>query len=347
MQSFVGRRVFEPVPANVVQAIGVVDRGRGREEFLRFRAPGRLEELARRARTESVIGSSAIEGIVVPRRRAETVLDGSVAPVSDDELELAGYQRALDDTYQHPLSALTVPRILGWNRAVLQATKPDAAGHLKRFENSVVDKFPDGNEVARFETVSVARTPTVLRELVERYEEGRSNGLDHPLFLIAAVVLDFLVIHPFEDGNGRVARLLTNALLEREGYGVGRYRSIEALVADRDDEYLAALQASTLGWHDEAHLIWPWTGFLLDILAEAYGGLEIMSVQQTSVDRLRRVGAWLDLEAPVSFSMAEARRALPGVAPAVIREVLNTRRREGAMSLTGHGRGAKWNQLHS
>ncbi|MEZ5383816.1 MAG: Fic family protein [Microthrixaceae bacterium] len=345
MRSFLDRRVFGAVPASLVRALADVDAGRGREEFLRARAPGRLDELARRARTESVIGSSAIEGIVVPRGRAETVLGGAGAPRTDDELELAGYQRALDDVYQSPVTVLTVPRLLGWHRAVLQGTRPDIAGHLKRFDNKVVDTRPDGSIVERFPPVSAAATPTMLRELVERYEDSRQNGLDHPLFLVAAVVLDFLVIHPFEDGNGRVARLLTNALAEREGYSVGRYRSIEALVAGREAEYLDALAASTRGWHRNEHTIWPWTEFLVSIFAQAYVELEETSKKRTPEQRRTEVEGWLDSRAPAEFTMSEARHALPGIPPEAIREVLNQRRIAGSIALTGHGRGARWLQL--
>ena len=345
MRSFLGRRVFGSVPASLVRALADVDAGRGREEFLRARAPERLAELARRARTESIIGSSAIEGIVVPRGRAETVLDGAAAPRTDDELALAGYQRALDDVYQHPVTTLTLPRLFGWHRAVLLGTRPDIAGQLKRFDNKVVDQGPDGTLVERFPTVSAADTPTMLRELVERYEESRRNGLDHPLFLVAAVVLDFLVIHPFADGNGRVARLLTNALAEREGYSVGRYRSIEALVAGREADYLDALAASTRGWHDDQHTVWPWTEFLVSIFVQAYAELEESSKKLDPKQRRAEVAGWLDDRAPVEFSMAEAQRALPGIRPEVIREVLNQRRKTGSVVLLGRGRGARWKQL--
>ncbi|MEZ5374563.1 MAG: Fic family protein [Microthrixaceae bacterium] len=154
-------------------------------------------------------------------------------------------------------------------------------------------------------------------------------------------MLDFLVIHPFEDGNGRVARIMTTALLERDDYQVGRYVPIEALIAERGDEYKAALGASTANWHDSTHDVWPWTSFFVDMLAMAYDTFT-ETVRRGLMDPTELVHDWLRAKAPPGFSMAEARRALPALSPHAITTALNAARDSGELRLTGHGRGARW-----
>jgi len=164
--------------------------------------------------------------------------------------------------------------------------------------------------------VPAARTPEVTADLLHRYSEALEARRHHPVLLTGLLVLDLLTIHPFEDGNGRVVRALTNALLDDAGYGVGRYVSIEQLIAESADGYYASLLASTEGWHERTHDPWPWLGYFVGVLARGYSRFEQRAASNrtsgTKQDRVR--GYVLEHAAPV-FRIANVRAALPGCAP--------------------------------
>ncbi|HEY9556882.1 MAG TPA: Fic family protein, partial [Acidimicrobiales bacterium] len=174
--------------------------------------------------------------------------------------------------------------------------------------------------------------------------DALASGNHHPLIVVSACILDLLCIHPFDDGNGRVARLLTAWLLITSGYGVGRYVSIEQLVYESRSEYYRSLSASTDGWFDNGqHSIWPWTTFLLERLATAYERFEarILEVSGSGSKQERARRHILD-HAASTFTIADLRRALPGTSDATIRVVLTELRDSGHIEREGSGRGAVW-----
>lgn len=133
-----------------------------------------------------------------------------------------------------------------------------------------MDRHPDGTSSVRFTPVAHQETPFHLSELVDRYGAAQLAGHHHPALLAGLFALDFLTIHPFVDGNGRVSRLLSTHLLAEVGYGIGRYVSLEGLVYGRRDAYYDALGASTAGWQDGTHDPWPWLRFFVEVVADAY-----------------------------------------------------------------------------
>lgn len=341
MRSFSIPSTFDPVPASVVRLLADVDRGQGREELYRNQSPRRLTELSTVSRVASAMTSSAIEGIVVPKRRAHAVLTDRQPAETDNEFELAGYQLALDDVYDAPIERLTVPDLLRWHRLLKQRVEPDSAGRLKSHENAVYDVRPDGSRSRRFQTVSVEGTPHHLAELCERYEMSRRADIHHPLVLVAAVTLDLLTIHPFDDSNGRVSRILTNALAVHSGYQVVRYQSIEELVAQHRDEYLDSLAASTTDWHESRHTIWPWASFLAARFADAYRSLDqrlnTPSLAE-SRDAVRlRIGAYVG-----EFTISDLRKDVPFATDNLLREELRTAVERGQIEMIGAGRGSRY-----
>jgi Fic family protein len=174
----------------------------------------------------------------------------------------------------------------------------------------------------------------------------QQDGL-HPLIVTAAFALDLLCIHPFGDGNGRVARLVTSFLISRTGYGVGRYVSLEQLFYDTKDDYYDALGASTVGWFDDGqHDPWPWIRYLLERVGEAYGRFEERIAAGTSRGTKQdRVRDYVLLHASPTFTIAEIRRALPGVSDNTIRIVLGALKEKGSITNDGSGRGASWRRI--
>lgn len=199
-----------------------------------------------------------------------------------------------------------------------------------------------------FETVPAGvQTDQRLAELVARYGDALDDGRVPPLLLIAALVLDFLAIHPFEEGNGRVARLLTTNELLRHGYGVARYVSLEQRIFDSKNSYYVALRQSQAGWHEEVHDLTPWILYLLRTVEDAYADFERQVAAGTHlVGATKRAQArnYILTQAPRRFRLAQIRDALPDVSQATIRDALEELRAEGALTV-GRGRSATWERL--
>ncbi len=265
MRSFVDlERLIGAVPAGIVTRRSTVDAGRGSEALYAGQLPGLLKELADAARVESVVASSAIEGVVVEQGRAERIIQGADQRLRKrNEQELAGYRDALDYLFQDEPGALAIGLVLHLHRLLFGRTG-GGGGQFKTVDNLVVDRHPDGTSSVRFMPVSAVDTPFYVTELIERYLAA-VGGDHHPVLLDGLFMLDFLTIHPFVDGNGRVSRLLTTRLLSETGYGVGRYISIEGLVYVWRDDYYDALAASTARWHEGSHDPWPWLRFFVGV----------------------------------------------------------------------------------
>jgi Fic family protein len=221
------------------------------------------------------------------------------------------------------------------------------AGRWKTVENAITEERRGGTKHVRFETVAVAETPAAMEELHERFLAAREAGEHHPLLLIGCYVFDFLAIHPFRDGNGRMARLLTLLLLYQSGYGVGRFISLERLVSDSRESYYDALQAAGRGWHDGEHDIWPWLEYLLGIMLAAYREFE----QQVGVLGDGRGAKSAAIETFVrsalsdEFTIAQVREAAVGASDSLIGKVLARLRDEGVIESLGTGRSARWRRL--
>ena len=345
MQSFVDlERSIGSVPGSVVTQLSRVDQGRGREDLFRNQLPGLLTDLALRARIASITASSALEGVVVNNRaRAAAIIEGKATALrSRSEQEFAGYRAALDYLFVEPWRPLNVGLLLHLHRLLFAQTNL-VGGQFKDSDNLVVDRSPDGTVEVRFVPVPAARTEYVTVELVDRYVEAVAARRHHPVLLAGLFVLDLLTIHPFTDGNGRVVRALTNALLDDAGYTVGRYVSIEQLVAESADHYYAALLASTHGWHEQRNDPWPWLGYLVEILARAYDRFE----QRAAADRSPgtkqdRVRDYVLHHASTIFTIADIRVALPGISDQTIRLTLDQLKGEGLVVADGRGRSAVW-----
>jgi Fic family protein len=216
-------------------------------------------------------------------------------------------------------------------------------GAFKTEDNLVVDRSPDGSTTVRFKPVPAVSTPFAIDDLVDRYQEAVAAGEHHPVLLIGLFVLDLLVIHPFEDGNGRVARLLTNALLIEHGYTVGSYVSLEQAVAESAEAYYQALLESTHGWHHGRADPWPWLGYLTNVIAGAYTVFaDRAAAAKTPGTKQQRIREHILRHAPVTFRLADIRTAVPGVSDQTIRLVLEQLKKEDKVRADGTGRAATW-----
>lgn len=335
---------LQTVPSRVVRIARDDRAGNGPLLSPRREIPLVLEQLARWARIESIRASSAIEQVIVPDARLRAVVGRGQNPRTRPEAEVAGYRDALDFVLRSPdtASSLTTPYLLRLHRN-LWAHTDSMGGRLKNADNRVVDRHADGSRVDRFRTVPARDTPFYVSELHDRLEVASSAGEHHPVFLTAAYALDLLVIHPFDNGNDRVARLATTALLLRSGFDVVRYVPVEGLIDRTSDHYYEALHASTEGWHDGSHDVSPWFGYLAERIAEAYEVFEERAgATMPAGSKQARVRTIVATLVDATFSFDDIRAALPGVSDATIRLTLQRMRDEGVVEPLGQGRSARW-----
>lgn len=344
MRSFQRAETLDPVPGDVVQVLRRIDQAAGAEARHANQLPQLLEALRAHARVESITASSAIEGVIVEQGRVSKLVSGNPERLRNrSEAEFAGYRAALDYLNQEDPGELTLGLVLHLHRLLFSFTE-GRGGYLKTDDNLVVGRNEDGTRTLRFEPVSARETPHYTDELAARVTAELAKGAAHPLIVTAAFVLDFLCIHPFADGNGRVARLIATYLLQHTGYGVGRYVSVEQLIFEEKDGYYDALAASTTGWFDDGeHDLWPWARYFLARLHEAYDRLEArIAAGASGGTKQDRVRDFVLLHAADTFTIADIRKALPGVSDNTIRLVLVDLKGAGRITNDGTGRSAKW-----
>ena len=333
-------------PARLGVLLHRADVGRGREELYRNQLTELLDSLAEETKVASITASSAIEGVTVEPGRGQKLALSAEPPRfrNRNEREFAGYRDAIDEIVRtRGAEALSVTFILHVHRQLFRHVDRDG-GHLKVDQNLIVS-YEGGTRRILFEPPPPEQTEFMLTELVHRYEDARKNQAAHPLVLLAAFILDFLAIHPFADGNGRVARILTTHLLLREGYGVPQYVSVEQRIFETKNSYYDALHASQQGWLEARHSLWPWVEYLATVLAEAYDAFEKRVAAARSGNDLtkqERVREYVLKHAPQPFTIEDVRRSVLGVSTETIRLVLTRLRKDGIVKPVGFGRSAAW-----
>ncbi len=347
MRSFQNpEKTFSGQPPSLGVLLQRVDVGRGHQGLYENQLPQLLQRLARQTKVESIKASNAIEGVEVDPERAEALAGGNPPRFRNrSEKEFAGYADALDGLMREPrLEPITVPRLLEFHRKMLAHTD-GRGGYLKQEDNKIANREPDGSTRIIFEPPPFTETEGLITGLCSTYEYALVNQLAHPLVLLSAFVLDLLAIHPVLDGNGRMSRLATTHELLRLDYGVARYVSVEQRIYESKSSYYVALEQSQRNWREGEHDIWPWTTYLITVLAESYDDFEerVAAGKGSAVGtKQERVRHWVMNEAPADFRIAEVRIAVPGVGDETIRLTLRKLKSEGLVEVTGTGRAARW-----
>ena len=330
------------LPTGVVWQLGEIAEAKGRQEVYRQTAPQVLADLRQQARIQSVESSNRIEGVTVAADRLVPLVEGREAPRDRPEEEIAGYRQALDlvleQTGELPMEPETLLRLH-------RLCTPGAGdgGQWKSIDNEIVETRPGQAPRIRFRCVPAADTPAAVDELCLHYRQAVAERQMPVPVTVAALTLDFLCIHPFRDGNGRVSRLLSVLSLCQHDHDVGRYVSVERLIEKSQGEYYDALHASSQGWHEGQHDLLPWLGYFLGILRQAWRELADRGVK-ASPGRGAKAEAVMHAvrEQAGAFTLADIQRACPGVSRDWIRRLLADLRERGAATCTGRGRGARW-----
>ena len=295
-----------------------------------------LETLRQVALIQSTEASNAIENIHAPRARIEALVAEKTTPENRSEQEIAGYRDVLGLIHSNRADIPFEPRYVEQLHGSLYKYVGDrTAGHWKRINNQVEEERPDGTRIERFRPVSAADTPEAMGALHESFNRALAQDTYPPLLLSAAYVLDFTIIHPFRDGNGRMSRLITLWLLYIIGHDVGRFISIEKLIDESKESYYDSLGKSTEGWHDGEHDLGPWTSYFLGILIAAYREFESRaSVLVGRGSKKALITTFIDSLLAEEFPVSAVRENAPGVSDAYISKVLSEAQEGGSRAVT-------------
>ena len=323
--------------ASNISTLKVMSAFRKKENETAFR---KLEDAAK---IESIRASNAIEGIVTTDQRVRAIAGGS-APLNHTEAEIAGYRDVLREVHVNfAAHDFRESDIRAFHAQMMRLANPLADGSYKTDDNVIAERMPDGRRVVRFQPASAAETPEAMRQLVLAYAEARDDAAINKLLLVPCVILDFLCVHPFADGNGRLSRLLTLLLLYRNGFDVGKYISFEGAVNGRKAEYYAALKESSEGWRDNQPRYFPFMVDFLTTLYSCYNELDkrFASTNAGKATKKSRIESTV-LNSFTPLSKADICGILPDVSPTTVEAVLGEMVRGGRVRRIGAGRASRY-----
>ncbi|TAK54583.1 MAG: Fic family protein [Gammaproteobacteria bacterium] len=345
LRLFASRR-FE-IPATTAWYLSDLGEYLGKQALYTQQSPQRLKALREHALIESAVSSNRIEGVELEPARVRAVLAAPQPLFRDrDEEEVRGYRDALAwihaDATPITVSEETVQRLHALTRGQIWD-----AGQFKDKDGDIIERYEDGRERVRFRTVAAADTPQAIASLVSDWQMCLEQRWTPPPIALAAFNLDFLCIHPFRDGNGRVSRLLWLLQSYHVGYEVGRYISFERLIEQNKARYYETLEASSQGWHEGAHDPWPYISYVLLILKLAYSEFEervgeIKAPRGAKRELVLAAIVRLNERAAPGFTIRELERACPGVSRDMVRRVLRDEQHAGRIECRGKGPAATW-----
>jgi Fic family protein len=330
------------IPTRTSWYLADLAEAKGRQELFTRQTPQKLKVLREHALIESAVSSNRIEGVEVDKSRIGTLMFGKPALRDRDEEEVRGYRDALKLIHESgaklPITETTIKKLHKLCRGDIWD-----AGQYKEKDVDIIQTYADGRSRVRFKSVPARQTAQALAEMVELWQRGLREKWVHPLVLVAALNFDFLCIHPFRDGNGRVSRLLFLLGCYHCGLEVGRYVSLERIVEDNKERYYEVLEQSSQRWHQGKHDAWPTLNFLLFMLTQACKEFEQRVGQIKSPRGAKTELVEHAIESTVGeFGITDLERACPGVSRDMIRLLLRDLKATGKIECLGRGPGAKW-----
>jgi len=340
---FLANLRFDARQAATLRALGEY---RGKQELFFKQSPELLKGLRQVAVIESSESSNRLEGVTVSPARLNALVTKHTTPRDRSEQEIAGYRDALALIHESARDMPLTPNIVLQLHSTLYRFMPGSGGRWKQTDNDIIERDANGTVRVRFKPTPAHLTPMAMDEFATRFSKAVADGVHDPLVIAPLAILDFLCIHPFSDGNGRMSRLLTLMLLYHFEYEVGRYISIERVYEDTKDSYYETLEASSQHWHEGRHDPFPWLNYFWGVLLRAYREFEervgqVRSGRGAKTQQVRE--AIIRRREPFSISDIEAECA--GVSRDTVRLVLRQMKDENLIAPTGKGRTAKWNRV--
>ncbi len=318
----------------------------GKQALFEERQPDTLVALRDIAKVESTESSNRIEGIEAPRKRVKSITLERTDPMNRSEQEIAGYRDALELIHESAMEMAISPSLVKQLHTTMYRYLPQPGGLWKSVDNEIVERGEDGNWSVRFRPVSAVATPEAMEDLATGIDRALHLEERPGLIVAPLTILDFLCIHPFPDGNGRISRLLTLLMLYQLGHQVGRYISLERIVEQSKETYYEALARSSVAWHEGRHDPHPWLDYFWGVLLKAYAEFSerVGTLNRGAGRKSAQVRAAVKRMIK-PFALADLQNECPGVSLPTIKRELQAMRNEGLIMLQGRGRGAKWSRI--
>lgn len=331
----------------IVMLLSQIHEFKGKQDFMADANVDVLAQLVEVAKIQSTDASNRIEGIITTDERLSQIVKEKTMPKNRNEQEIAGYRDVL--TIIHESYDYIPPKpnvILQLHRDLYKFSGQSIGGSYKNSDNFIAKSLPDSTKTVGFEPVSAWETPDSIQALCDAFEIALSDMEMDALILIPMFVLDFLCIHPFQDGNGRMSRLLTLLLLYRAGYRIGKYISIEQIIADSKETYYEALQESSFGWHENKNDYTAFVRYFLGVLVAAYREFEtrVSWISNTELSKPEKVREAIQNHLG-QISKAEIMHQCPGVSQVTVQRALADLLKNNEIIKIGGGRYTKyvWN----
>lgn len=332
------------LPANLINITGTIYSLKTGAKIRKDEYEKIFTELEKIAIVQSVKSSNAIEGIVTSDERIKEIVNQNSKPLNHNENEIAGYRDALNEIHLHYEDIeFTEKTILRLHDIMMSYTGVEDAGKYKVNQNYIIEEDKQGNRKMRFKPLDAKETPDAMEQLVLAYQDACNNSNINQLLLIPCVILDFLCIHPFRDGNGRMSRLLTLLLLYKNGFDVGKYISFEEQINNNKWNYYEALRLSSINWLENGHSYIPFIENFLSTLYLCYKELDkrFSVVNSNKITKKARIEATI-LNNLTPISKAEICKILPDVSVTTVEAVLGSMVKEGSIKIIGSGRNTKY-----
>lgn len=325
--------------SELLSLIAAIYKEAGKQELYLKQRPQELEKLVEIAKIQSTEASNAIEGIVTTSTRIRQLVEEKTTPHNRDEQEIAGYRDALNIIHE---SFDTIPvtqnYILQLHKIMYSHMNNPMAGRTKNVQNYITATYPDGHTEILFTPLEPYETPEALDRICEEFNKVIGNMELEPLIAIPVFIHDFLCIHPFNDGNGRMSRLLTSLLLYRCGFYVGRYISLEAKIAKNKDLYYSALRESQMGWHEGTEDAVTFIKYILGTVLAAYKDFEdrfaLVEIKRTALETVRMAS-----QSKIGrFTKQDIRELCPSLSLSAIEGALRKMVDDGELKREGSGK---------
>lgn len=336
------------IPHNLIRIIAQISEYKGKQDLYKQQKPEILENLKKVSIIQSTESSNRIEGITADINRIKELIEEKTSPQNRSESEIAGYKDVLNTIH---LSNKDIPFtdkiVLQFHRDLMKYSGKEG-GKWKSVNNDITEVFPDGSTKIRFKPVDSFNTSNFMSELHKNFHLFSNKQEFDPLILIALYILDFLCIHPFLDGNGRMARLLTVLLLYYSDYEVGKYISLERIIESSKESYYNTLEKSSQEWHEGKHNSIPWIEYLLGTILSAYKEFErgVNSISNGSGNKTDIVINIIN-DFIGNFTISDIEKLSPDVSSDLIKKILNELKEKGLIESISKGRYAKWRKVSS
>ena len=333
----------QAISLNVGRLIQKLGEFKGKQDLYLKQTPQIIETLKQAAIIQSSESSNRIEGITIIPERLKAIMLKHSKPKDRPEAEIVGYRNVLSKIHvQFESIDVSTSSILKMHQEMLKGTGI-SSGYWKQKDNTIEEELSDGRWVTRFVPICARETPYYMEESCVAFNRLWNQETISRIILIPSFILDFLCIHPFTDGNGRVSRLLTVLLLHKAGFEVGRFISLERIIEETKESYYKILHECSQDWHTGGHNIKPWWEYFLTILLRAYEELEerVGAITKGRGAKTNLIETAVE-NLPSTFSISDIERYCPSVGRDMIRVVLNKMRDKSLLQCLGSGRSAKW-----